>query len=222
MCTDRRGRGLLAGLLLLLTLLTSASAAVAQSRPSLRIAAPAAGVVASGPTITARNLFGDARSRELLSAGFPARVTLEVDHWAPGRFGDERLGAVRSDHVVRWDAIAQRYRLGRVLGDRIETVGSYATLAELGAVLATPQALPALPPRAGRRGQYYSARLTVRALTSTDLGELERWLKGDLGGALQGERPAVSPLTRGLRTLLSRALGGQVTRIEARSAQFDR
>lgn len=211
-------RALLAGLVL-----ASAAMLEAQSRPTLSVTLPAATAATAGaPVVVIGNLFGDRRSRELLAAGFPTRVTLEVDQWAPGRFGDERLGSVRSDRVLQYDAIAQRYRVGQWREGRIVADGAYATLSEAAQALGGTRAVPALPLRAGRPGQYYSARLTVTSLTSTDLGELERWLKGDLGGALQGERSAVSPLTRGLRTLMSRALGGQVTRIEARSAQSDR
>jgi hypothetical protein len=77
-------------------------------------------------------------------------------------------------------------------------------------------------PPAGRRRQYYTARLTVSSLTNTDLAEAERWLKGDVGGAFQGERPATSAVTRLMRTLMSRVLGGQVIRVEAQSERFDR
>jgi hypothetical protein len=57
----------------------------------------------------------------------------------------------------------------------------------------------------------------VGALEVSDLDELERWLKGEANPAVRGKRSPASALTRGLRTLASRILGGEVRRLEART-----
>lgn len=199
------------------------SVATAQSRPSLTVTAPTAGSSrnAMGPMVRLTGAFGDGRSRDLLANGFPARIAIDVELWASGRFGDQRLGGVRSERVVRFDALAGAYRLARVVGDSIIPEGRYPTLAALTDAIATPQRIPLAPPT-GRTGMYYSARVTIETLTRSDLAEVERWLRGDVRPALAGERDPTSPVTRGLRTLFSRLLGGQVVRVEARSAPFDR
>jgi len=202
-------------------LAVAAVSAAAQARPALSITVPSEGSVVAGPIVRAERVFGDQRGRELLAAGFPARVTLEVELWATGRFTDERLGLVRSDWVVRYDAVGQVYRVARAVGDSLVVVGSHASIGALTDALGAPMRVP-LPAPNGRRGLYYGARMTVASLTTTDLAEVERWLRGDLGGALQGERSATSPITRLARTLMSRVLGGQVVRVEARSGRFSR
>ncbi len=201
-------------------LAVAVGSAAAQARPTLTITVPTEAVV-DGPTLRIERVFGDQRSRELLAAGFPARVSMEVELWATGRFTDERLRLVRTDWMVRYDAVGQVYRVARVVGDSLHPVGRHGTLAALVEALSAPVRVP-LPAPSGRRGLYYSARLTVASLTNTDLAEVERWLRGDLGGALQGDRLPTSPVTRLVRTLMSRVLGGQVVRVETRSVRFTR
>ncbi len=196
-----------------------AGSAAAQARPSLSVTVPADAAGVGGPVVRIERVFGDQRSRELLASGFPARVTMDVELWATGRFTDERLALVRSDWVVRYDAVGEVYRVARAIGDSLYPVGRHASFAALTDALGAPIRVP-LPAPSGRRGLYYSARMTVSTLTSTDLADAERWLRGDLGGALQGEVGPVSPVTRLLRTLMSRVLGGQVVRVEARSRRF--
>ncbi len=206
---------------LALALSVAAHAATAQSRPSVTVTAPAAGQTAEGPAVRLNGLFGDRRSRDLLATGFPARIVVEVELWASARFGDQRLGSVRSERVVRFDALGESYRLARIAGDSVIPEGRYPSLAALTDALSEAHRV-LLPPPAGRRGLYYSARVTIETLTRSDLAEVERWLRGDVRPALQGERDPASPFTRGLRTLFSRLLGGQVIRVEGRSAPFDR
>jgi hypothetical protein len=207
--------------LAVLSVVVVASTATAQSRPTVTVTAPAITRASDGPTIRLRGAFGDGRSRDLLSTGFPAQIVIEIELWGTGRFGDDLLGAVRSERVVRFDALSGGYRLARIVGDSVIPEGRYPSLASLTDAISEPQRVP-LAARAGRRGQYYTARVTIETLTRSDLAEVERWLKGDLGPALRGQSDPTSPVTRGLRTLFSRLLGGQVVRIEGRSALFDR
>jgi hypothetical protein len=209
------------GLRLVVLSVVAVSAATAQARPSLSVMLPPSAAVAQGPMVRASNLFGDRRGRELLAAGFPTRVTLEVALWGGARFGDEVLGQSRSDWIIQYDAIAQAYRVARVAGDSLIPVGRYTSLPAAVDELSAPRRVPLVPPT-GRRRMYYTARLTVAALTNTDLAEAERWLRGDVGGALQGERKATSAVTGLMRSLMSRVLGGQVIRVDAQSERFDR
>lgn len=57
----------------------------------------------------------------------------------------------------------------------------------------------------------------MQTLDVSDLDELERWLNGEARPMVQGRRNPGTVLTRGLRSLASRLLGGEVRRLEARS-----
>ena len=66
---------------------------------------------------------------------------------------------------------------------------------------------------------YDVARFVAGRLTSlgSDLDELERWLRGEASPAVRGKRNPGTALTRGVRSLASRLLGGEVRRLEAKS-----
>ena len=71
-----------------------------------------------------------------------------------------------------------------------------------------------------RSRYYYAATVDVEVLSLTDLDELERWLRGELRPAVRGQRNPGTAVTRGVRTLVVRLLGGTKRHIEARSATF--
>ena len=77
--------------------------------------------------------------------------------------------------------------------------------------------LPALPtPRRGQKG-YVLVQAELQTLEVSDLDEVERWLRGEARPAARGQRNPAGALTKGVRTLASRILGGEVRRLEARS-----
>jgi hypothetical protein len=57
-------------------------------------------------------------------------------------------------------------------------------------------------------------------LSVSDLDEVERWLKGDLGPAVHGEKSPGSALGQGAKTLITKLLGGQDKHYVARSKVF--
>jgi hypothetical protein len=57
----------------------------------------------------------------------------------------------------------------------------------------------------------------LQTLDVSDLDELERWLRGEASPAVRGKRNPGTAITRGVRSLASRLLGGEVRRLEARS-----
>jgi hypothetical protein len=67
---------------------------------------------------------------------------------------------------------------------------------------------------------YYNAALEVEMLSVNDLDELERWLRGELKPATQGERSPGTALTRGVRSLVVRLLGSENRSYEVRSGTF--
>ena len=57
----------------------------------------------------------------------------------------------------------------------------------------------------------------LQTLDVSDLDELERWLRGEASPAVHGRRSPGTALTRGVKSLASRLLGGEIRRLEARS-----
>jgi hypothetical protein len=71
-------------------------------------------------------------------------------------------------------------------------------------------------PRRGQKG-YVLVQAELQTLEVSDLDEVARWLRGEAQPAVRGKRSPASALTRGVRTLASRILGGEVRQLEARS-----
>ena len=63
-------------------------------------------------------------------------------------------------------------------------------------------------------------RLTVEVLSEKDIDEVARWLQGDIRPGLTGRANPASALSRGIRTLATRLLGGEKTQYEFTSARF--
>ena len=59
-----------------------------------------------------------------------------------------------------------------------------------------------------------------KALTRTDLDELERWLRGDARPAVQGNGNPGTALGRGVRKLFARLVGGERRNLRTRSGTF--
>lgn len=168
------------------------------------------------PLISVRGVLSEKPFDELLQSGFPARLHVRAELWSIGRWFDEVIGRVEWDIVVRYDAIDRVYEVGRFVGGRLTPLGSYARFADARAASELPF-LPALaaPPR-GRKS-YVAVQAELQTLDVSDLDELERWLRGEASPAVRGQRSPGTALTRGVRSLASRLLGGEIRRLEARS-----
>ena len=68
---------------------------------------------------------------------------------------------------------------------------------------------------------YYQVLLTLTTLSDSDLAELERFLRGDLGGAAAGQDGVGDALGRGARRLLLRLAGLPSLRLDGRSERFE-
>jgi len=73
-----------------------------------------------------------------------------------------------------------------------------------------------------RRGQksYYNVVLDIETLSLTELDEVEQWLRGEVKPAVRGKKNPGTAMSRGMRTLVIRLLGGEKRRYEARSGTF--
>ncbi|WP_353269271.1 hypothetical protein [Gemmatimonas sp.] len=208
------GLRLLQSLAIALLLLVSSSAvAVAQSSPEIDIRVTAQSFP---PLVAVRNVLEERQFDELLRNGFPARLHIRAEIWTVGRYFDDARGRVEWDVIVQYNVVEKSYEVARVVGDRVMSLGSYLRFADARAASELAY-LPALPtPKRGQKG-YVLVQAELQTLEVTDLDEVERWLRGEARPAVKGKRSPASALTRGVRTLASRILGGEVRQLEARS-----
>lgn len=184
---------------------------------------PGASAAASGgaPVVTTSNVLADRNLRDLLANGFPARLHYRIELWEGGGLFDHLRQHVEWDVVVRYDPLLHRYSAARIEGDRVTSLGSFGGLDGVVQAVGRPFRL-ALQPGPGRGTYYYVATLDVAMLSVTDLDEVERWLRGEAGPTMRGERNPGTALSRGALTLMTRLLGGERRHYEARSPRFRR
>lgn len=183
----------------------------AQRRVVLEVTPPIA--MAGMPTVTTTNLFGDADMRDLVRSGFPASLRFRLELWRVGGLFNDLEGQRDWELIVQYDPSAQRYRVVQRQGNRLDDLGSFATLSTAQAVLERPTRILLPPEREGSR-YYYNLTLTIEALSVSDMDQLERWLRGVRGGT------AASALGSGMRTLMLRMLGGEKRVYDKRSSTF--
>lgn len=152
--------------------------------------------------------------RSSLEAGLPVRVRVVTELWRV-----RTLDALEGRHewraTLRLDPLSGRYLVETAtLGS-----GEVPSLAGARAFLQDRLRPPLAPPRGGT--YYYLGRMEVETLSLSDLDELRRWLRGDVGAAVEGREDVGSALGRGVRRLFVRLLGLPVRRYEARSPVFE-
>jgi hypothetical protein len=171
------------------------------------------------PTVSSSGLLTDAAMRDLLANGFPARLHYRLERWKVGRWFDDIQAASEWDVIVKYDVLSKRYQVARVANKKPESLGEYPTVEEAAGAAEAPYQTKIALPRKGQRG-YYNLLLDVETLSLSDLDEVERWLRGELKPAVRGEKNPGTALTRGVRTLVVRLLGGEKRHYEARSGTF--
>ncbi len=157
--------------------------------------------------------------RDLLANGFPARMHYRLERWKVGRWFDDLQAASEWDVILKYDVLSKRYQVARVEDNKSQSLGQYATIEEAAGAAEAPYQTTISLPRRGQRG-YYNLLLDVETLSLSDLDEVERWLRGELKPAVRGEKNPGTALTRGVRTLVVRLLGGEKRHYEARSGTF--
>ena len=197
-------------LLVVALLLPGGGALHAQRRPQLEVTPPTA--AARAAVVTTTNLFGDADMRELVRSGFPASLRFRLELWRVGGLFNDLERHQDWELIIQYDPSAQRYRVARRNGDRLEDVGSYATLSTARGMLERPVRVGLLPDREGSR-YYYNLVLNVEALSVSDMDQVERWLRGV-------RSDGAASIGGGMRTLMLRMLGGEKRTYEKRSATF--
>ena len=151
--------------------------------------------------------------------GFPTNLHFRVEAWTTGRWFDDVVDRIEFDVQVRYNIVDRTYEVVRRAPDgTLSSLGSYVRFADARAASELAYAPPLKLP-AGKRG-YISVQVEIQSLQISDLAETQRWLAGEARPAVTGRRNPGTALTRGLRTLVTRLLGGEVRRLEKRSAEF--
>ena len=205
--------------LCLCALLALASPVGAQRGPRLEIALPPQqALLRDGPTVRGVNMLDDSQLRDLLRNGFPARFTFRVELWSASGVFNNLQASTTWDIIVRYDPLARTYQVIRISADRATALGTYADPAEAAEAVGVAVRAPLNAPSRAR--YYYNAVLDVEVLSLSDLDELERWLRGELRPAIRRPQKTGTALTRGIRTLVVRLLGGTKRHYEARTGTF--
>ena len=206
--------------LLPLLLLAAPRAGLSQNRITLEVAL-AADSTPSGsrdPILRARDLVSDDRWSSMLRSGFPIRMHFQVELWRDRDVWFDALERqVEWDIVVRREPLLDQYTVNTItpasVGER-----RYATLGALTSALEYAYRITIGPTKPG--DYYYAGVLGLATLSDTDLEELDRFLRGDLGSAASGGENLGDAVSRGAKRLLLRLAGLPSLRLEARSERF--
>lgn len=152
--------------------------------------------------------------RRALHSGLPVRMEVRVELWKDGFF-DQQAGGGTWRASVLYDPVTRAYEV--VVGEGPPEV--FADLAESGDALDGAFVLDVRPRSPGR--YYFLAEVEMQTLSLSDLEELGRWLQGDLGPVVSGDRPPETAVTKGLRRLMVRALRLPARRERLRTRTFD-
>jgi len=193
----------------------------AQQKPQVQIVLPDKSALADeAPWVRSASLLSDGPMRDLLVNGFPARLHYTMERWATGGFlFDDMKATSEWDVVVKYDALGKRYHVFRAVANRATELGNYATLDSAQEMLDSPFRAPISLPKRGQR-TYYNLVLDIEILSLTELDEVEQWLRGEMKPAVHGKKNPGTAVSRGVRTLMVRLLGGEKRRYEARSGTF--
>lgn len=171
------------------------------------------------PLVTTTRVLAEGDLRELIRSGFPAELRYRLELWRAGGWFDDLEAVMEWEVVVAYDPATQLYRARRVSSTQNEDLGAFATLTSVQSALERPIRAPLIPSRPGRL-YYYNLVLDVEALSVSDLDQLERWLRGELRPAVRGRSNPVNAISSGVRTVVTRVLGGERRHYRRRSGTF--
>jgi hypothetical protein len=169
--------------------------------------------------VRALNVISDSATHDLLRSGFPTSLYFRVELWSSGGLFNSLISASEWAVIVRYDALARHYRLLRVDGERVSSIGQFSSFADAVAAVERPMRAP-IRARQQRDRQYYTVSLDVETLSANDLDELLRWFRGELQPAVRGERNPGTALGRLLRRMAVRLLGAERRNLQIRSITF--
>ncbi len=162
------------------------------------------------------SILADNALREATQSGIPIRIHTRVELWRDGFF--DALAGSRA-----WSTVLIHEPLGKqfiVRAPGTDTDGArHASYEAARAAIEREVVVDLSPQERGR--YYYTATLIIETLSLSDLEELERWLQGQLGPAVSGDRSIPGALGDGAKRLVIRLLRLPTRRLEASSARFE-
>jgi len=168
------------------------------------------------PVVRAEHLLEDGVFDGALRNGFSVRFHFRLELWRKATLFDHLERDAEWDAVVRLDPLSGEFDLIRTGGD----VEHFTAMEAVSRALAKSFTVE-LAPAAGAAGRhYYLATLDIASLSQSELDEVERWLRGDVGPAISSHGGLSSALAVGARRLLIRLSGLPRRRLEARTAAF--
>lgn len=201
-------------------MIASVPGALFAQEPEIEVLLPApASRATEAPFTRTAGLLRSPPMNDLMRSGFPARIRYKIERWAVGGWADDLRATREWNLIVRYDQLGGVFKVVRVFRETATPLGESATIAGADSIVARLTRTPMPPPRRGERS-YYTLGIELEMLSLGDLDELENWLKGEFQPAVRGERNPGTALTRGIRTLVVRLLGGEKRRYEARSPTF--
>jgi hypothetical protein len=156
----------------------------------------------------------DAALEDATRSGLPIRVKVRVELWRDGLF-DDLVATENWTAVILFEPLEKQY----IVRPQAGNARRFTTYRAARAAVEGEYPLGIKPSRRGR--YYYLATLEIETLSLTDLEELERWLQGELGPAVSGERSLTGAVSEAAKRLLIRLLGLPTRRIEAKSDRFE-
>lgn len=167
--------------------------------------------------VQATALLTDGKYVGLMRSGFPLRLHYRLELWkVRSSWFDQFVREASWDAVVRHDPLADDFALYRSTGE----VKRFPSPELLETALERPFSVRLVPRSDGR--YYYICRLEITTLSDSDLDELTRWLKGEVGPAVSGEGSLGDALARGAQRALVRIAGLPRLTLEARSPVIER
>jgi hypothetical protein len=204
----------------MLTAALTVSPLTAQSDARLDVLLPTrASGGSEGPAFSPRSILATSELRELLRAGFPARLHFRCELWRADRFNNQRDAALEWDMLVRYDQLNRTFDVFRVVGGRATRLGRFDSVQETETFIERPFRITA-PPMVKGKNYYYDSSLDIEVLSLSDLDEVERWLRGEVRPALSGERNPGTALTRTVRGLFAKLLGSERRHYQTRTPTF--
>ncbi len=166
-------------------------------------------------SVEVTGLFSNPDLVEAVQDGLPLRILLRIQLWKNGFFDDQK-DQYEWGAAVIYDPLTRRYRVQT--SERPGAEVEVNTLEEAQAALQLNLDVPIRPTESGR--YYYIAIVEMKTLSLSDLEELQRWLQGELGPAVAGDRDVEGALATGIRRAVVRMLGLPAKQFRVHSPNF--
>ena len=169
----------------------------------------------SRPLLKLAGLLADRELQRVVESGLPLRVNVRIELWRDRLF-DELKQSVRWNAVLAYEPLSRQYVV-RTQGDKApdRKLGTYA---DARAALEHGRPFSLKPSEKGR--YYYTATVDIETLSLSDLEELERWLRGELGPAVTGDRSVPGAIGEGAKRLMIRVLDLPTRSVELKTGHF--